>query len=146
MMGEYLLSLISLAIVFDVLEYLSAEKYKGITRAALGLLLTVAVIAPIPGLIADIKGDLVFSDVGDLQGDDIRLAAFSEGIASYIASEFDLSADDVSIEVIEFDPTEMRAEKILITLSGRAAIANYKQIESAVDKLDLGDAEVKIEI
>ena len=40
MMGEYLLSLISLAIVFDVLEYLSAEKYKGITRAALGLLLT----------------------------------------------------------------------------------------------------------
>ena len=146
MMGEYLLSITTLAIFFDLLELLSAERYKALTRAAVSLSLIMAIITPLPSLIGNIRGELDFS-VGDaMEGEDIRLVSFEVGISRYIASEFDLSAEEVLVEAINFDPEEMRAEKILITLTGRAALANYKNIEKTVSRLELGVAEVKIEI
>lgn len=146
MMGEYLLSITTLAIFFDLLELLSAERYKALTRAAVSLILIMAIITPLPSLIGNIRGELDFS-VGDaMEGEDIRLVSFEVGISRYIASEFDLSAEEVLVEAINFDPEEMRAEKILITLTGRAALANYKNIEKTVSRLELGVAEVKIEI
>lgn len=146
MMGEYLLSITTLAISFDLLELLSAERYKALTRAAVSLILIMAIITPLPSLIGNIRGELDFS-VGDaMEGEDIRLVSFEVGISRYIASEFDLSAEEVLVEAINFDPEEMRAEKILITLTGRAALANYKNIEKTVSRLELGVAEVKIEI
>ena len=145
-MGEYLLSITTLAIFFDLLELLSAERYKALTRAAVSLILIMAIITPLPSLIGNIRGELDFS-VGDaMEGEDIRLVSFEVGISRYIASEFDLSAEEVLVEAINFDPEEMRAEKILITLTGRAALANYKNIEKTVSRLELGVAEVKIEI
>ena len=47
-MGEYLLSIITLAIIFDVLELFSAERYKGLTRAAMSLILVMAILSPLP--------------------------------------------------------------------------------------------------
>ena len=40
----------------------------------------------------------------------------------------------------------MRAERIIITLTGYAAMADNKKIRQTVEKLDLGAVEVKIEI
>lgn len=144
-MGEYLLSIITLAIVFDILELFSAERYKGLTRAAMSLILVMAILSPLPSLIDRIGGELDFTEA-EGSGEDIRLSAFGEGIREYISSEFDLDAEEVLVEIVGFDGEEMRCEKILITLSGRAALADYKRVERLIDGLGLGDAEVKIEI
>lgn len=144
-MGEYLLSIITLAIVFDILELFSAERYKGLTRAAMSLILVMAILSPLPSLIDRIGGELDFTEI-EGSGEDIRLSAFGEGIREYISSEFDLDAEEVLVEIVGFDSEEMRCEKILITLSGRAALADYKRVERLIDGLGLGDAEVKIEI
>ena len=145
-MGEYLLSITTLAISFDLLEIMSAERYKALTRAAVSLILIMAIITPLPSLIGKIQGDLDFSMGDSIEGEDIRLASFEEGIAGYIASEFDLLREEVEVEAINFNSNVMKAEKILITLTGRAVLANYKSIEKAVNQLGLGVAEVKIEI
>ena len=79
MMGEYLLSITTLAIFFDLLELLSAERYKALTRAAVSLILIMAIITPLPSLIGNIRGELDFS-VGDaMEGEDIRLVSFEVG-------------------------------------------------------------------
>lgn len=144
-MGEYLLSIITLAIIFDVLELFSAERYKGLTRAAMSLILVMAILSPLPSLVEKIGGELEFSEI-EGSGEDIRLSAFGDGIREYISSEFDLDSDEVAVEIVGFDKEEMKCEKILITLSGRAALADYKRVERLIDELGLGEAEVKIEI
>ncbi len=146
MMGGYLLSVITLAILLDFLELFSAERYKGLTRAAMSLILVMAILSPLPALVEKMRGELDFSEMEEFVGEDIRLTSFTEGIAEYIALEFDLSRDDIAVETVGFDPVEMRAERILITLSGKAAFADYKRVESEIDQLGLGEAEVKIEI
>ena len=145
-MGEYLLSITTLAISFDLLEIMSAERYKALTRAAVSLILIMAIITPLPSLIGKIQGDLDFSMGDAIEGEDIRLASFEEGIRGYVASEFNLLREEVEVEAINFNSNVMKAEKILITLTGRAVLANYKSIEKAVNQLGLGVAEVKIEI
>lgn len=145
-MGGYLLSVITLAILLDILEHFSAEKYKGLTRAAMSLILVMAILSPLPTLVEKMRGELDFSEMEESMGEDIRLTAFTEGIAEYIAFEFELSRDEIAVEAIGFDPKGMRAEKILITLSGKAALANYKRVEGEINQLGLGEAEVKIEI
>lgn len=144
-MGEYLLSIITLAIIFDVLELFSAERYKGLTRAAMSLILVMAILSPLPSLVEKIGGELDFSEI-EGSGEDIRLSAFAEGVREYISSEFNLDSDEVAVEIVGFDQEEMKCEKILITLSGRAALADYKRVERLIDELGLGEAEVKIEI
>ena len=144
-MGEYLLSTITLAIIFDILELFSAERYKGLTRAAMSLILVMAILSPLPSLVEKIGGELDFSEI-EGSGEDIRLSAFGDGIREYISSEFDLDSDEVAVEIVGFDKEEMKCEKILITLSGRAALADYKRVERLIDELGLGEAEVKIEI
>ena len=144
-MGEYLLSVIALAVVLDLVEMLCADKFKGITKSAISVILIMAICSPLPTLFDRFRGEVDFSQISG-EGEDIRLMAFEEGIAVYVADEFDLSVDEISVEAVGFDAGEMRAEKILITLFGRSATANYKMIEKAVDRLELGEAEVKIEI
>ena len=145
-MGEYLSSVTMLAIILDLLEALSAERYKTLTRAAVSIILVITIITPIPSLMGKFRGELDFSLDDSIESEDIRLASFEEGVARYIASEFNLAREDVEVEAIKFSPTEMKAEKILIILSGKAVTANYKKIERDVGQLGIGEAEVKIEI
>ena len=145
-MEKYLLSITVLAVALDLIEFIAADRYKTLTRACVGIILVMAIITPLPALIEKMQGDLDFSGVQHTQAEDIRLSAFEEGVAQYISGEFNLARENVSVETEGFNSSDMRAEKILITLTGSAIIANYKKIESAVNSLGVGRAEVKIEI
>lgn len=145
-MGKYILSITVLAVALDLLEFIATDRYKALTKAIVGVILVMAIITPLPALIEKMQEDLDFSEIGDAQTDDIRLSAFEEGVAQYVSSEFGLAREDVSVEAEGFDPDNMKAEKILITLTGGAITANYKKITAATNALGLGEAEVKIEI
>ena len=145
-MEKYILSITVLAVALDLLEFIAADRYKALTKAAVGVILVMAIITPLPALIEKMQEDLDFSEVGDREGEDIRLSAFEEGIAQYVSQEFGLAREDVSVEAEGFDSDNMKAEKILITLTGSAITANYKKIIATTNALGLGEAEVKIEI
>ena len=145
-MGKYLLSITVLAVALDLIEFVSADRYKALTKACVGIILVMAMITPLPALIEKMQEDLDFSEIGDMQAEDIRISAFEDGIAQYISESFGLSRECVSVEAEGFNSDDMKAEKILITLTGSAVAANYKKIESVVNGLGLGKAEVKIEI
>ena len=145
-MGKYLLSITVLAVALDLIEFVSADRYKALTKACVGIILVMAMITPLPALIEKMQEDLDFSEIGDMQAEDIRISAFEDGIAQYISESFGLSRECVSVEAEGFNSDDMKAEKILITLTGSAVASNYKKIESVVNGLGLGKAEVKIEI
>lgn len=145
-MKEYLLFIIVLAAVLDLLLHFSNEKFKDISQGALGLILILAILLPLPGIYKKISGELQFSSPEIFEGDDICLSAFEEGIAQYLTDRWGLKREDVEVEAVGFLREEMRAEKILISLHGKAALSDYKRIEKELSELGLGEVEVKIEI
>lgn len=145
-MKEYLYLIIILAAVLDLLSHFSAERFKDISTAALGLILTLAILLPLPGLYKKISGEIKFSTPEISQGEDICLAAFEEGIVQYVSDRWELEREDLEVETIGFSREEMRAEKIIISLHGKAALSDYKRIEKELSELGLGEVEVKIEI
>ena len=72
--------------------------------------------------------------------------AFSRGVASAVADEFSLDEKNLRVELYGFDFENMKAERIRVILSGRAALADYKGIEKYVNGLDIGVCECEIEI
>ena len=145
-MKEYLLLIIVLAAVLDLLLHFSNEKFKDISQVALGLILILAILLPLPGIYKKISGELQFSSPEISEGDDICLSAFEEGLAQYLSDRWGLKREDVEVEAVGFLREEMRAEKILISLHGKAALSDYKRIEKELSELGLGEVEVKIEI
>ena len=145
-MKEYLFLIIVLATVLDLLLHFSNEKFKDISQGALGLILILAILLPLPGIYKKISGELQFSSPEISEGDDICLSAFEEGIAQYLSDRWGLKREDVEVEAVGFLREEMRAEKILISLHGKAALSDYKRIEKELSELGLGEVEVKLEI
>ena len=145
-MKEYLFLIIVLAAVLDLLLHFSNEKFKDISQGALGLILILAILLPLPGIYKKISGEIQFSSPEISEGDDICLSAFEEGIAQYLSDRWGLKREDVEVEAVGFLREEMRAEKILISLHGKAALSDYKRIEKELSELGLGEVEVKIEI
>ena len=78
--------------------------------------------------------------------DAVAEEAFAEGIARAVASKFSLPEEDIRVTVQGFDFSSMSAERIRIFLSGRAALADYKQIEKYINEQQMGECECEIEI
>ena len=145
-MREYLFAVAGLAVVLDFLALISNEKYKKITEAALSIILTLAVVLPLPGLIKDFGELINIEENGGEVSSELYQLSFEDGIREYLADKFALSKNDIEVEAIGFLPERMTAERILITLRGSAVLADNKRIRSAVNDLEIGEAEVKIEI
>ncbi len=145
-MKEYLMGAVVLIFAVDMLGILAHEKYKEITEAALGVVLTLALILPLPKLVSEIGNKIRFPEIESTEGEDIYLLSFEEGIAEFVVGKFGVPREEIEVEAIGFSQGGMRAEKIVITLHGTAALADYKKIGREVEELSLGEVEVKIEI
>ena len=146
-MKEYLFLIVALCGALDLLLLVGNDKYKKITDSALGVLMILVIALPLPKVFDELKNDFElenFDSAGD--ADEFGKSSFEMGIKEYIAGEFSLSRDDVSVEAIGFSSSEMKAEKIIITLTGGGILSDNKKIERAVKSLELGAVEVKFEI
>ena len=63
-----------------------------------------------------------------------------------VAKEFSLDAGEVEALASGFDFEKMRADKIKVILSGRAAASDYRLIEEYLNKLEIGEFKVEIKI
>ena len=151
-MTEYLVSLFAVAAVICVSGFVA---YRGGSDAsvkfALGVILIYTVLMPVTELFGE--GELVFDGEYEFNPEDytkdyeeVAKEAFCQGIKMAVCEKYSLSEGEVSLSTVGFSFNEMRAARIRITLSGAAALSDYKSIERYVCAMGRGECEVKIEI
>ena len=147
-MREYGLVIFALATLICTLGFFA---YKGgrdvAVRMALSVIVVHAALMPVFRLVSeDVTVPELDFDVDDYEAEYINVArdAFCLGIERAVCSEY--SIEGVRVSAFGFDFATMRAERVLVILSGSAALADYKSIERYVNSMDVGRCEVKIEI
>lgn len=71
--------------------------------------------------------------------------AFEKGVANAVCSEFSLDSSGVRVSCENFDLQTMCAKRVRVFLSGRAALASYKDIEKYVEDNGFGECDAEIE-
>lgn len=153
-MKEYAVSLIAVTalISFSLVAFYNDGKNERTVRCALAAILLYAVLLPLlNGAVPDLgkfelkfnTGAYDFSDADATQ--EMTEAAFQNGIRLFLADEFSLNAEDISVYTDGFDMAEMKAQRITVRLSGGAIYADRYAIREKIEKNGLGSCEVKIE-
>ena len=144
-MKEYFAALFVMAAILSVIRLLG-YKSGTLERLALGIICLYLLVAPI-GRIGEGGVDGLF-DIPEIKvengADSVLCDAVCRGVSSAVAAEFGLKNDDISVRLFDFDSETMRAGQIEIILSGAALTADYRMIESFVNKMEIGEARVEI--
>lgn len=144
-MTKYLLSIFVIAVLLSVLRLLGYRS-GAMERLALGIICIYVIASPL-GNISDMSFDDFFS-IPEIEmengADEVLEDALCEGIARAVSEEFSLKRADIAVRLFGFNREEMRAEKIEIILSNSAAVADYRAIESFINKMEIGECTVEI--
>lgn len=153
-MKEYLVSIVVVSFVASFASYIaypsSMEKSAKCAIMAVVIFVTLSPVVSLVGSIADFKAEDFntedFLPGEDFEGEYIKVAeeAFSIGIKRLISDKFGIAESEAAVVVMGFDFENMKAKKINIILSGKAAFADYRSIEECVEKNGLGECEVNI--
>lgn len=147
-MSEYAIGVFVISAVVGICSHIAYKGKSDPSRLALAIILLSVVVSPIADMTLD--GSLVGveydeSIIGDgYEG--VAEQAFGRGILSAVADEFSLDEENLRVEIDGFDFEKMRAERIRVILSGRAALADNKSIEKYINGFDRGVCECEIEI
>lgn len=106
-------------------------------RGALGIILLASLVSPVIGIIGElgkITVDMPFFDVGEYEDGMDRTAeeAYRRGTCELVCQEFGFESSSVSVSTVGFSFSDMRAERIIITLSGRAITADSRALSEYV--------------
>ena len=148
-MGEYLFSAFALSLIFSLMSYLSySVPSERALRCVRGILLLYLLLLPLSSLTLKL-GELDFSYpqadfIGENLTEDTAEEAFSEGIRALVAERCNIAEKNVSVRVFGFDFSAMRAERVMVFLSGAGALADWRTLENYLDSLGLGDCEVEL--
>ena len=130
------------------LSYGSADS----SRLAIAIITIYVITAPLVSAIKDADFEGVFREIQVNEGDfgaeyeAYAESAFEQGICLAVAKEFSLDESNIEALASGFDFQKMRAERIKVILSGRAATGDYRLIEEYLNNLDIGECEVEIKI
>lgn len=151
-MTDYIGSLVFVAFAIAVFSFILYNERERAVRFAFGALLAFAAILPLAEIIPNASIDGIIEQIKDgaLSGEHIyetdAKSAFEIGICKVIAEKFALDEASVTVYAENFDFESMRAEKIEVTLYGKAIFADVEKIEKYVSGLELGMCEVLIGI
>ena len=154
-MSEYIISVMAASAIVALGGLASyGGNTERISRAAMAVVLLYTVTLPIfsvTGNISDLisadffEGLRVEYDQSDTLFYENTAQAFCEGVGRFVCDGCDLDSADVSVRVTGLDLESMRAEKITVTLCGRAVSADARLIAEAVESAGLGECEVMID-
>ena len=152
-MSAYLSCLIAISAVAAISSYAAyGDRDDKYLKTASSLILVYVIISPLVTVIRDIseydfEGDFSFDSsesVNDTELAQTAEKAFSDGVRKYVCDKFSLSEDEVRAVVFGFDFKSMKAERVKIILSGRAALADSRAISEEIRKL--GECECEVEL
>ncbi len=155
-MAEYILPIVIISAVTGMLSFISyPEAGDKASKFAASVLIIYVSLMPMLSFIGDIsKVDIegffeeikTEENVGDPEYIKVTEEAFKEGICKLLVTKYGIKRENIKIYVFNFDFEAMRAESVKIILSGRAAAADARGMESYLNTLALGDFEVNIEL
>ena len=134
--------------VVSVLSLVSYKQGDGMRKFAFSVLRFATVAAPLVTAVREIKlpsdiPDAVFGDYGELYAE-VAEEAFRDGLLRDVCSRFGISTGAAELSLYGFDFEKMTAERVKITLSGSAAIADTRAIKEYIVGLGISECEVKI--
>lgn len=150
-MTEYAITVFAICAVVGVLSLISygSGRAESLSLAIITLFIIAAPVVRAVGSF-DMEGWLSSFDSPDYEVDseygEVLRESFAEGISLAVADKFSLNKEDIRVRLSGFDAQNMRADSIKIILSGRAVFADYKAVESYIDRLEMGECSVEIEI
>lgn len=148
-MTELFIAVFSASVIIGVSTQLTHARHRGrVTSFSLGAMLLFVIISRIPSLDTprfDIN-ELIPApeDAGEYYY--VAMDAVCLGISEAVADEFDLSLEEVHVELINFELESIRCDTVVVTLRGAAALGDYKRIERYVDKIGIGRCRVDVQI
>ena len=144
-MNKYFISVFVIATLISVLR-LIGYRFGSTERLALGIICLYVIASPLRSV-----GQMNFDSVLDTPSievengaDEVLREAMSRGIASAVSDEFDIDEKDISVRLFGFSAETMTSSKIEVILSGSAVSADYRSIESFVNKMKVGECTVEI--
>lgn len=147
-MSEYALAVFGICLVVGICLTISYGQGKA-QSLALGIITLWVILSPLGDMIEHFDTNIFDVDIPDYDSGEIDVLiedAFADGICNAVADKFSLNRDDIRVRLYGFNKEEMRSEKIMIILSGRAALSDYKAVEKYINSLEVGKADVEIEI
>lgn len=147
MENSYLYTVLALAsVAFASFVIYDAQRLRE-ARFTLGIILLASLILPISSAVKGFS-ELDFDTGGDYATSSLANEtveeAFCRGIAEAVCGEFSFKTSDVSVKAVGFDAEGMRAEKIILTLSGKAALGDIGAAEDFVSELGFGKCTAEV--
>lgn len=143
----YVLAVLA-AVAFASFAAYDSERARA-SRGALGIILLAALAVPFIDTVCAIP-DIIDENLPEYDTDagsmaqDVAREAFLRGIRLAVADKFSLNADDIAVTCCGFSFEEMRAESLVITLSGKAAFADIRAVREFAEKSGFGECEVYV--
>ena len=152
MLKEYFTEVLLVTTFIALATAVPHPRLKQTTKFGAGILLICVFLLPLVDIIKDIDLKMEIDDyigsINDEESVDVIKAAFEEGICEHLATEYGVDESLIGVYADGFDISTLRAERIYVTLSGRAAVLDYKRIESELERdfTNNGECEVSVKI
>ena len=150
-MREFLSTVFIISILSGILESLTHQSAKNSTRALIGIVTFFLLLNPIRETFLGVDlSDITLptlpdSEISEEYSGYVR-EAFESGIAMAVADRFGLDESNIRVKVTGFDSQMMRAESIRISLSGVAALSDYRAIRDYINNMKIGECTVETDI
>ncbi len=153
-MADYLWTVALASLFIGVLEYLCyPSKTKDAARLFASVVLIHSLLSPVLVFAAAFSDGIPSFEIEEpsdlpLGGtyEEVAEDAFIEGICKLLYTKYEIKAEDATVSVDGFRLDEMKARRIVIVLSGKAAFSDHRGIEQYLNGLDLGECEVRVRI
>ena len=151
-MTEHFALVFSVAFAVAVASFISYDGGKStLVRGTISIILLLTVSQPVLAfakelseLRAPIFSGFDTSEVGEYE--QVAREAFEAGIVKLVAEEFSFFEDNLSVKTEGFELKNMKAEKIFVTLYGRAALSDPHAVEKFIKNYGLGECYAEIGI
>ena len=152
MLKAYFTDVIYLSTCIALTVGISHPKLKKSISFGAGILFICVILLPLVDIIKDINVkinvDEYVENIDSELSDDALEMAFEDGIREYLASEYRVDKELIVVMSDGFDLECMRAERIYVTLIGKAAMLDYKRIEEIIENefTKGGECEVSVKL
>ena len=152
MPDNYFGGLLALCVFVSVALGVAHPRMKKAISFGAGVLIICAIMLPLVDILVSFKSDNaldgLFDNINYDATDNAIELAFEEGLAEYVSLKYDVDQGDVLVKADGFDMEKLRAERIYVTLAGKAVLIDYKSLEDEIGKQFTfsGECEVSISL
>ena len=151
-MKEYIFGCILISLIAGIALRLCHLSLREPTKIAVGIATLLFVSSPflylLDGAFRIELPSLEFSEVwGEGRFDEVGKEAYVRGVKLALAEKYGADTDSFAVTVDGFDTETLSAERLTVTLTGKAALLDYRAVcEYLENSLKIGECRVNVDI